>query len=130
MIAADTSTWVSFLEGGSGEDTRQLDKALADRQVLMVPVVLVELLSDPKLHADIGQTLSEVPLLEIACGYWQRAGLLRAKVLSKGRKARLGDALIAQSCIDQEVTLLTRDRDFRAFAETAGLELVWGPARN
>ena len=49
MIAADTSTWVAFLEGGSGEDAQLLDKALEDRQVVMVPVVLAELLSDPKL---------------------------------------------------------------------------------
>ena len=130
MIAADTSTWISFLEGGSGEDTRRLDKALADRHVLMVPAVLTELLSDAKLPSDLIRTLSEIPLVEVDSGYWQRAGLLRAKVLSRARKARLGDALIAQSCIDQEITLLTRDRDFRAFAETAGLEVVWGPARS
>ena len=49
MIAADTSTWVAYLEGDAGEDARLLDKALADRQVVMVPVVLSELLSDPKL---------------------------------------------------------------------------------
>ena len=27
MIAADTSTWVAFLEGGGGEDAQLLDKA-------------------------------------------------------------------------------------------------------
>jgi len=67
-----------------------------------------------------------VPLIEIGSGYWQRAGELRAKVLAKHRKARLGDALIAQSCIDGGVPLLTRDRDFRAFAEAARLDLILG----
>jgi predicted nucleic acid-binding protein len=126
MIAADTSTWVVFLEGGAGEDTQLLDRALENRHVVMVPVVLTELLSDPKLPSGVAETLSEVPLVEIASGYWQRAGGLRAKVLVKRRKARLGDALIAQSCIDGGVPLLTRDRDFRAFAEAAGLDLVIG----
>jgi len=126
MIAADTSTWVAFLEGSKGEDTRLLDQALEERQVLMVPVVLTELLSDPKLPSSVTETLAEVPLVEIEPGYWQRAGLLRAKVLAKSRKARLGDALLAQSCIDQGVPLLTRDRDFRAFAATADLDLVLG----
>jgi hypothetical protein len=65
-------------------------------------------------------------LVEIESGYWQRASELRAKVLAKRRKARLGDALIAQSCIDGDVPLLTRDREFRAFAEAAGLDLVPG----
>jgi predicted nucleic acid-binding protein len=126
MIAADTSTWIAFLEGGKGEDVQLLDKALEDRQVLMVPVVLTELLSDPKLPARVAETLAEVPLIEIEQGFWQRAGILRAKALARGRKARLGDALIAQTCIDRGIFLLTRDRDFRAFAEAAGLELVLG----
>ena len=122
MIAADTSTWVAFLEGDPGEDVRLLDRALAGRQVVMVAVVLTELLSDPKLPEGVAKTLSEIPLVEIGTGYWQRAGALRARVLAKRRRARLGDALIAQSCIDAGIPLLTRDRDFRAFSETADLE--------
>jgi hypothetical protein len=84
------------------------------------------LLSDPKLPPGIAKTLSEIPLVEIEPGFWQRAGVLRAKVLAKRRRARLGDALIAQICIDRGVPLITRDRDFRAFAEVAGLDLVLG----
>jgi hypothetical protein len=60
MIAADASTWVAFLEGREGEDGQLLDQALEDRQVLMVPVVLTELLSDPKLPSGVAETLSEV----------------------------------------------------------------------
>ena len=128
MIAVDTSTWIAFLEGDAGEDTELLDRALQDRQVLMVPAVLTEVLSDPKLPSEVSRTLAELPLIEIEPGYWQRAGVLRATVLAKRRKARLGDALIAQSCIDRGIPLLTRDRDFRAFAGAAGLDLVMGSA--
>jgi predicted nucleic acid-binding protein len=126
VIAADTSSWIAFLEGSSGEDVQLLDRALEDRQLVMVPVVLTELLSDPKLPSDVAETFSEIPLIELASGYWQRAGALRAKVLATRRKARLGDALIAQSCIDQGIPLITRDRDFRSFAEAAKLNLVLG----
>jgi len=126
VIAADTSSWVAFLDGSSGDDVRLLDRALDDRQVVMVPVVLTELSSDPSLPSAVAKTISEVPLIEVASGYWQRAGALRAKVLAKRRRARLGDALIAQSCIDQGISLITRDRDFRAFAEAANLNLALG----
>ncbi len=126
MIAADTSTWIAFLEGTSGDDVDLLDQALEDKQVLMVPVVLTELLSDPNLSPRVSHILSEVPQIDIEPGYWNRAGVLRAKVLAKRRKARLGDALIAQTCIDGKVSLVTRDRDFRAFAEAAELELLIG----
>ena len=126
MIAADTSTWIAFLSGAEGEDVERLDDALQDRLVMMPPPVLSELLSDPKLSADLQATLCEVPLLDTADGYWARAGRLRATVLARRRKARLGDALIAQSCLDHRVPLLTRDRDFMAFAGAAGLDLVVG----
>ena len=128
MIGVDTSTWIAFLEGEAGQDTDLLDRALGDRQVVMIPAVLTEMLSSPELPAEVVGTLSELPLLEITPGYWERAGALRAKVLARGRKARLGDALIAQSCIDHAISLLTRDRDFRAFAGSAGLNLLAGPA--
>ena len=124
MIAADTSTWISFLQGETADDTELLDQALQDRRLLMVPVVLTELLSDPKLPVDVARTLCDLPAIEIGNDYWRRAGALRAKVLAKRRRARLGDALIAQSCIDGGISLLTRDRDFRAFAEAAGLKVV------
>lgn len=124
MIAADTSTWVAYLEGDNGDDAQLLDRALEDRQVLMVPAVLTELLSDPKLPASVAGSLSEIPQIETTPGYWERAGRLRAKVLAKRRKTRLGDALIAQSCLDRGIPLLTRDRDFRAFSEAARLHLL------
>ena len=123
MIAADTSTWIAFLEGDQREDAQLLDKALADRQVLMIPAVLTELLSDPELPSEVAETLADVPMIEIEAGYWQRAGALRAKVLLKRRKARLGDALIAQSCVDRGIPLLTRDKDFQAFLGAASLSL-------
>jgi predicted nucleic acid-binding protein len=126
MIAADTSTWIAFLEGAKGPDVELLDRALGERQVLMPPIVLTELLSDPQLPSSVAKTLSDVPMIEIEAGFWQRAGALRAKILSKRRKARLGDALIAQCCTDRGVPLLTRDRDFHAFAEAAGLNVVSG----
>jgi len=124
MIAADTSTWVAFLEGTAGDDTLLLDKALQDRQLVMVPVVLTELLSDPKLPPALRVSLANVPLLQIESGFCKRAGALRAKVLAKGRRARLADSLIAQNCLDASVSLITRDRDFRASAQAAGLHVI------
>src|SRR5262245_37200857 len=129
MIAADTSTWVAFLEGEQGADVQLLDEALQERRVLMVPVVLTELLSDPDLHSSVADGLSDVPTVEMEPGFWKRAGLLRAKVLSKRRKARLGDALIAQTCLDGGFPLITRDRDFQSFVEIASLNIIVGLTR-
>jgi hypothetical protein len=124
MIAVDTSSFVAYLEGGSGGDVDAVDAALAQKQVVLPPVVLTEILSNPKLPGDFRRLLVEIPLLEITEGFWERAGHLRSRVLARGRKARIADALIAQSCIDYGVPLITRDGDFRHFFKLGGLRLI------
>ena len=98
--------------------------ALEQRQAVLPPVVLTEILSDHTLGVDVRAALLDLPLLHVSAGYWERAGLLRSTLLSKRRKARVADALIAQSCLDASVPLVTRDRDFRHFAKAAGLVLL------
>jgi len=124
MIAVDTSSWIAFLSGATGNDVTFVERALADRQVAMPPVVLTELLSDAKLPARVARVIAQVPLLDVLDGYWERAGVLRAKVLRSKRRAPLADALIAQSCVDHEVALVTRDADFEPFARVGGLRLL------
>ena len=124
MIAADTSSLISYLSGGKGDDVDALDMALQSKQVVLPPVVLCELLSDPELPEQLSRTLKSLPLLSLSEGFWERAGLLRAKVIAQGRKARLADALIAQICLDHDLPLIARDRDFRHFARVSDLKLL------
>ena len=124
MIAVDTSSWIAFLSGATGADVVLVEQALADRQVAMPPVVMTELLSNSKLPAPVSRLIAQVPMLDVLDGYWERAGVLRAKVLRLKRRAPLADALIAQSCVDHEVALVTRDGDFRTFARVGGLRLL------
>jgi len=127
MITADTSTWVAFLDGSSGDDGLLLKTALQNRQLAMLPVILTELLSDPKLPSQVAASLIGLPPMEIEPGFWQRAGALRAKVLAKGRRARLADSLIAQLCLDAGISLITRDHDFRSLSEGSSLQLLLSP---
>ncbi len=124
MIAADTSSLVAFLEGSTGEDVDLVQTALDQKQLVLPPVVLTEILSEPDLPSSTRKTLTDLPVLDLEPGYWERAGLLRAAILRKRRKARVADALIAQSCLDSGVPLVTRDKDFRHFAGAAGLTLL------
>ena len=126
MIAIDSSSWIAFFAGTqqSDDDVEIVSSALGDHQACLPPVVLTELLSDPGLPRDVASLLLALPRLELHPEYWQRAGLLRAKVLARRRRARLADTLIAQSCIDHDVRLVTRDADFRHFARIGGLRLA------
>lgn len=125
MIAVDTSSMVAFLEGEPGDDTELVNSALREHQLVVPPLVLTELLSEPSLPQKVRSLLTALPLLDLEPGYWERAGVLRAAVLKKrNNKARIADALIAQSCMDQSAPLITRDKDVRHFARDAGLALL------
>jgi len=124
VIAADTSAWIAYLSGQDGVDVEAMDQALADSQVCLPPVVLTELLSEPSLPGPVADALLQIPVLEVTEGYWQRAGILRSRVLAGRRKARLADTLIAQSCIDHDLALLAREQDYRSFVRVADLKLL------
>ena len=112
-----------YLAGQSGDDVERLDRALVWRQVVVPPVVITELLSEPSMQAGTRALLERAIVLPLLDGYWERAGEMRADLLRRGLKAKLADSLIAQSCIDHDVPLITYDRDFRHF-ESAGLRVI------
>jgi len=124
MIALDTSSLAAYLAGESGADVDAVEIAFAERQACLPPAALAELLSDPRLPGKTAALFKALPRLAITDGYWERVGTLRAAVIAQGRKARLADALIAQSCLDHDVPLVTRDSDFRNFARARPLRLV------
>jgi hypothetical protein len=124
VIAVDTSSMIAFLQGDPGDDVDLIQSALDHQQLALPPIVLTELLSDPAVSRQVRTLLAGLPILNVEPGYWERAGLLRASVLKQRKKARVADALIAQSCLDQSARLVTRDRDFRHFAKTAGLSML------
>jgi len=95
-----------------------------DKTAVLSPFVLAELFSDPKLEPQDAADLRRLPLLAITEGFWERTGRLRAELFQKNCRPKLVDTMIAQCCIDHDVRLLTRDRDFRAFARHGGLTLL------
>jgi len=124
MLCVDTSSLIAYLEGAEGEDVDTIDQAFADQIGVITPVTVTEVLSDPSLNKNVRATILQLPVLPLSEGFWERAGLLRAKVLRSGHKAKLADTLIAQNCLDHHAALITRDRDFRIFEKLAGLRLL------
>ncbi len=84
---------------------------------------MCEVLSDPRLSRKVERLLLQIPTLKLEPDFWVRAGRLRARVIGAGRKAKLADTLIAQTCLDHDVPLITRDDDFRVFVPS-GLRLL------
>jgi len=124
VIATDSSSLVAYLAGDPGADVEQITAAVDTETLVLPPAVVTELLSDPKSRADIENFVRDIPWLAAPGDYWIRAGHSRRILKGHGRKAKLADALIAQSCIDHDVALITRDDDFRHFAKHCGLKFA------
>lgn len=124
MIAVDTSSMIAFLRGDEGTDVARVAEALSKTEVCLPPLVVSELLSHPRINREIRDIVLEMPQLSIGDGYWERTGATRMTVMSKGRRAALADLLICQSCLDHDVPLITRDDDFKVFANACGLRLA------
>ncbi len=124
MIAADTSVLIDYFQGKNNPQTDKLDEVFIHHLLVLPPPVLVEILSDPFLPKKFVDKIEGIPLLEPTKNYWQRAGINRSKLIAKKLKARLADTLIAQSCIDHQVPLITLDTDFKHFVKYCGLVLL------
>lgn len=120
MIAVDSSVLIPWLNGREQPRLEQL----SDDQMCVAPSTITELMSGPGLTDEIRMTVLSLKRIALQDGYWERAGVLRRSLIEKGRKAALGDVLVAQACIDADIPLLADDRDFKALAELAGLRLV------
>ncbi len=124
MIAVDTCVVIDFLQGEDNPQAQAFAGLLAEELAVLAPSTVTELLSDPIGGPVSGDLIAQLKRLEVQDGYWERAGLARATLKGRGLKAALGDALIAQACLDADVPLLTRDADFRSFAQWCGLKLA------
>lgn len=124
MIAADTSTLIAFLAGEQAQDTSLVEAAVESKNLVLSPPVVSELLSFPQPLEAARALVRAAPMLDLEPGFWERAADSRRTLLRLGRKCRLADALVAQTCIDAGVPLIARDRDFQAFADHCGLQLA------
>lgn len=124
MIAVDTSSLARAFDMEMDRQAVLLRRMLSAKEaVFLPPIVITEIFSNQSLPDEAREEVLKMTPLSLHDGYWERAGLLRADLLRHGFKANLADCLIAQSCIDHDIALITYDRDFRHFVR-AGLALA------
>jgi len=123
MIAADSNVLIDGFNGRESPAVLRMRQAIRDNTLALPPPVVAELLSFPVAET-ISEELRGYLQLDIAPGFWERAADSRRRLLVRGLRARLPDALVAQCCIDADVALLTNDADFRHFATYCGLKLA------
>lgn len=129
-LFVDTSVWSLALRR-DGEDSgpevgRLREAIMGGERIFTTGIVLQELLQGirgPKHRHQIIERFSALPLLIPDRSDYIDAASLRNECQRQGIQAGTIDALLAQLCIRQQLTMLSTDRDFIHIAELAPLRL-------
>ena len=70
MTAADTSAWIDFASGARTPAADALEVALLSDILVLPPVVLVEILSGPKIRPEAEERIRMLRRLDLLPGYW------------------------------------------------------------
>lgn len=129
-LFVDTSVWsLAFRRDveAVAPEVHALKEALASGDLIVTTgLVLQELLqgfSGPKAASELLVRFQDIPLLSPTRETHVQAAALRNHCRRNGVQAGTVDALITQLCIENELTLLSADKDFEHIARFSGLKL-------
>jgi predicted nucleic acid-binding protein len=128
MLIADTSAWIEFLNATETAGAQRLRKAIADRDVVVIDPVLLEVMAGARRHSVTRtQRLLEAQTLEPLSSHldWLDAATIYRELRWRGVTLRSQiDALIAAVAIRLDLPVLHHDRDFGHIAQHTALQIV------
>jgi predicted nucleic acid-binding protein len=129
MVIVDSSVWIDYLRGTENSQTRWLDDAVGEESIGLTSLILCEVLqgvSDEMTFRRFKKDLMQFDVfdggsVDLAVASAENYLTLRRKGFTI-RKTM--DCLIATFCIQEEYSLLHRDRDFDVFESQLGLRVL------
>ena len=121
---ADTSEWIEYLANRPAPVFRQW---LESGSIIVSAVVAIELTSGARTREEqmvIEDLLADLPMHECSFYHCTRAGELRRTLRTKGVSISSLDAQIAQTALDLNAPLLTRDAVFWKIAAHTKLRIA------
>lgn len=129
MVIVDTSVWIDYFNGVATPETTWLEREASQQRLGLLDLMLCEILQGLSTEADAARVLRylrrfesfESGGVELAVAAARNYRLLR----TRGRTVRKTiDCLIGTFCLAHDHTLLHHDRDFDAFEEVLGLQVL------
>jgi len=129
MVIVDTSVWIDYFNGVENAESNWLEWHLDEQRLGLTTIILSEILQglgDEKTAALVEAELLQFEIFE---GLSRKLAVQSAKnyrmLRNRGKTARKTvDVLIATFCIEEQHSLLHRDRDFDPFEELLGLSVI------
>jgi predicted nucleic acid-binding protein len=129
MILVDTSIWIDFLRGENSLERRILHKLIEDEEEISITgIILMEILQgikDDKKHQITKNYLLEFPMYEPSGNdtYIDAARIYR-ECRNNGKTIRSTiDCIIAAICLENDLSVLHKDRDYDIIHECTGLKV-------
>ena len=129
MVIVDSTVWVDYFNGLHNPETDWLDTELDQQRIGLTTIILCEVLQGVRDDRKAARVEAELLKLEV----FESGGVALAvqaarnyrTLRSRGRTVRKTlDVLIATFCLQEQHSLLHRDRDFDPFEELLGLSVI------
>lgn len=129
MVVVDTTVWIDYLSGAATPEVEWLDREVTLRRLGLLDLSVCEILQGLSTDEEAARVLRQLRRFEI----FETGGLELAvaaahnyrQLRQPGRTVRKAiDCLIATFCLRGGHALLHVDRDFDAFENQLGLEVV------
>ena len=129
MVIVDTTVWIDYLSGAATPEVEWLDREVTQRRLGLLDLIVCESLQGLSTDEEATRVLRQLRRFEI----FETGGLELAvaaahnyrRLRQRGRTVRKTiDCLIATFCLRGGHALLHVDRDFDAFENQLGLEVV------
>ena len=129
MVIVDSTVWVDYFKGLHNPETDWLDVYLDVQRLGLTTIILCEVLQgvrDERRAVAVETALVKLEVFDVpSVAVATQAAKNYRTLRSRGRTVRKTiDVLIATFCIEQQHSLLHRDRDFDHFEEFLGLSVV------
>jgi predicted nucleic acid-binding protein len=129
VVIVDSTVWVDYFNGQHNPETDWLDTQLDQQRLGLTTIILAEVLQgvhDERTAARVERELLKLEVFE------ETSAALAVKAARNYRTLRIRgrtvpktiDVLIATFCLQEEHSLLHRDRDFDPFEALLGLHVI------
>jgi predicted nucleic acid-binding protein len=129
MILVDTSVWIDFLIGANSTERRVLHALIEnEEEICTTGIILTEILQgirEENQYQTTGKYLLEFPVYvpKGIATYTEAASIFRS-CRKKGKTVRSTvDCLIAAICMENDLFIFHKDRDYDIIRECAGLKV-------
>lgn len=129
MVIVDTTVWIDYFNGTDNAETNWLELRLDQDRLGLTTIILSEILQgirDEKTAGLVEADLLQFAIFEASSRTLAVQAARNYRTLRRRGKTvrKTIDVLIATFCIEEQHSLLHRDRDFDAFEELLGLSVV------